>query len=100
MIIQDRMLNHMKKLCHNYYLKLYQLDSICVFDEDGMNLLRLMEGTTSGFSQAMGAGEKAVKIFSKDVIIPKDTSQSPFIPSCLRDHTHWLLGLTGLRPII
>ena len=88
----------MKKLCHDYYYKLYQPDSICVFDEDGMNLLRLMEGTTSGFSQAMGAGERAVKFKRCDCA--KDTSQSPFIPSCLRDHTHWLLGLTGLRPII
>ena len=48
-----------------------------------MNLLRLMEGTTSGFSQAMGAGEKAVKIFSKDVIIPKDTSLSLLYPPAL-----------------
>ncbi|RVX03658.1 Beta-Amyrin Synthase 1 [Vitis vinifera] len=60
-----------------------------------MNLLRLMEGTTSGFSQAMGAGERAVKFFSKDVIVPKDTSQSPFIPSCLRDHTHWYIECTA-----
>ena len=67
MIIQDCMLNHMKKLCHNYYLKLYQPDSICVFDEDGMDLLRATEGTTSFtvFSQAMGAGERTVLFFQK-----------------------------------
>ena len=72
------MLNHMKKLCHNYYLKLYQPDSICVFDEDGMNLLRLMEGTTSGFSQAMGAGEKTVKVFSKKCDNHKRHKPKPF----------------------
>ena len=72
---------------------------MCEFEDD-TDLLRLMEGTTSRFSQAMGAGERAVKFFSKNVIISKDISRSPFIPSCLRDHTHWLLGLTGLRPII
>ena len=49
-----------------------------MFDEDGMDLLREMEGTTSFFvfSQAMGAEERAVLFFQKDVIDPKDTSLS------------------------
>ena len=55
----------------NYAIKLYAKwylpDSICVFDEDGMDFLRATEGTTSFtvFSQAMGAGERTVLFFQK-----------------------------------
>ena len=73
---------------------------MCEF-EDGTDLLRLMEGTTFlWILSGNGSGRESGSVLSKDVIIPKDTSRSPFIPSCLRDHTHWLLGITGLRPII
>ena len=56
-----------------------------MFDEDGMDLLRATEGTTSFtvFSQAMGAGERTVLFFQKDVIIPKDTSLSLLYPPAL-----------------
>ena len=54
-----------------------------MFDEDGMNLLRLMEGTTSGFFQAMGAGERAVKFFSKDVIVQKTQVKALLYPPAL-----------------
>ena len=56
---------------------------MCEFDEDGMNLLRLMEGTTFGFSQAMGAGERAVQFFSKDVIIQKTQAKALLYPPAL-----------------
>ena len=56
-----------------------------MFDEDGMDLLRATEGTTSFtvFSQAMGAGDKAVLFFQKDVIDPKDTNLSLLYPPAL-----------------
>ena len=56
-----------------------------MFNEDGMDLLREMKGTTSFFifSQAMGAGERAVLFFQKDMIDPKDTSLSLLYPSAL-----------------
>ena len=67
-----------------------------MFDEDGMDLLRATEGTTSFtvFSQAMGAGERAVLFFQKDVIDPKDTSLSLLYPPALGTIPigYWALG--------
>ena len=73
---------------------------MCEF-EDGTDLLRLMEGTTFlWILSGNGSGRESGSVLSKGCDFFKRQKPKPFIPSCLRDHTHWLLGLTGLRPII
>ena len=66
--------------------------------EYDMDLLRLMKGTTFlWILSGNGSGRESGSVLSKDVIIPKDTSRSPFIPSCLRDHTlgYWASQALG-----
>ena len=66
------MLNHTKKSCLEGFAECYHIESEltwvhCAFDEDGMDLLRATEGTTSFtvFSQAMGEGERGSILFKR-----------------------------------
>ena len=53
--------------------------------EDGMDLLRLMEGTTFlWILSSNGSGRESGSVFSKDVINPKDTSLSLLYSLALR----------------
>ena len=88
------------KTCHDFHIGNERIRVHFAFRfEQGMDLLRLWRAPPlTKFSLTMGAGEKTgLFLFQNDVMNLNRHLVFGFIPSCLRGHTLWLLGLTSLK---